>query len=201
MATTAKDNAWTAAALRQLGWKVTNADDLTSAVECFQLGYALGDPLLVDGKPGPRTRAAIKVSLDRRKAARPDASPHFSFREFRCRCGGRYKGCLVILVRRELLAGLEDYRVIAGPVAIESGYRCPTHNAKVGGASSSQHVNGAAADVRKVVTTTAVKRLRRFSGIGQAQSTKKVRHVDVRHAAVNTTGGTPDKPTIWNYPT
>ena len=34
------------------------------------------------------------------------------------------------------------------PIYINSGYRCPEHNAEVGGVPDSQHVQGIAADIR-----------------------------------------------------
>ena len=46
---------------------------------------------------------------------------------------------------------LEPLRVHYGrPIIITSGYRCPKLNAAVGGASSSQHRTGEAADIRSV---------------------------------------------------
>jgi hypothetical protein len=36
------------------------------------------------------------------------------------------------------------------PISVNSGYRCPKHNLKVGGAVGSQHMRGEAADVRPV---------------------------------------------------
>jgi len=36
------------------------------------------------------------------------------------------------------------------PIMVNSGFRCQVHNAAVGGASSSQHMRGEAADVRSV---------------------------------------------------
>ena len=33
------------------------------------------------------------------------------------------------------------------PIYINSGYRCPAHNAEVGGVPNSQHVEGTAADI------------------------------------------------------
>lgn len=38
-------------------------------------------------------------------------------------------------------------RVFGGPVSVSSGYRCPKHNAEVGGVSGSQHLKGEAADI------------------------------------------------------
>lgn len=71
-------------------------------------------------------------------------SPHFSRREFTCRCG-----CGASDVSPELIVVLEHVRKhFDVPVVITSGQRCPTHNRKVGGASQSQHLYGTAADIR-----------------------------------------------------
>lgn len=50
---------------------------------------------------------------------------------------------------RELIEALELLRA-QGPerILILSGYRCPQHNAGIGGAGKSQHVTGKAADIR-----------------------------------------------------
>lgn len=187
-------------ALRTLGWKVTNPTERRAAVEDFQRGWNLGEALLIDGKNGPRTRTAIRLSLTRHKARLPDASPHYSFSEFACKCGGRRPGCRKIRVHRELLESLEDYRTIAGPVQVVSGYRCPAHNASVGGKSASQHLYGSACDVTPKVKTAAVVRRRRFAGIGFQGATGLVRHVDRRDCSGNnTTGGTVARPTTWRY--
>jgi zinc D-Ala-D-Ala carboxypeptidase len=48
---------------------------------------------------------------------------------------------------KRLAAGLEEVRDLLGsPLDISSGYRCPELNAVVGGATTSQHVRGLAAD-------------------------------------------------------
>ena len=43
---------------------------------------------------------------------------------------------------------LEPARLIAGPIIINSGFRCEAVNHKVGGANKSQHLIGQAADIR-----------------------------------------------------
>ena len=188
------------AELKALGWRIRNDTDLTKAVEDFQRGWNLGEALVIDGKAGSKTQAALKVSQDRRKAGRSTASAHFSFVEFRCKCGGKYTNCRRIRIHRGLLGALEAYRVIAGSFAPVSGYRCPSYNSSIGGASSSQHLYGAACDVPTKVKWGAVARLRRFSGIGYVRSTGLVAHVDVRHlSGNNTTSGSPDRPTTWQY--
>ena len=48
-----------------------------------------------------------------------------------------------------LLEKLEALRaMIGGPIEISCAYRCPAHNAEVGGVPNSQHVDGTAADVQ-----------------------------------------------------
>jgi uncharacterized protein YcbK (DUF882 family) len=72
-----------------------------------------------------------------------DLSPHFSRREFECRCCGR------MLLDQRLLDGLEQLRKLAGmPLVINAGYRCPRHNDEVGGVPDSEHTHGLAADIR-----------------------------------------------------
>lgn len=72
-------------------------------------------------------------------------SPHFRETEFAC----NHCGAIGCSVPRSLLAALEDLRAHFhnSPVSINSGYRCPTHNANVGGGSHSQHLYCAAVDV------------------------------------------------------
>ena len=76
-------------------------------------------------------------------------SPHFRVREFRCRDGSD-----PIFVDTELVELLERIREHFGKaVTITSGYRTASHNAKVGGAKSSQHLLGRAADIQVANTS------------------------------------------------
>ena len=75
-------------------------------------------------------------------------SESFSLAEARCKCGA----CEIPEgVRRnaEILAEhLEVVRLELGkPLRIRSWYRCPKHNANVGGAPKSIHLAGAAVDI------------------------------------------------------
>ena len=71
-------------------------------------------------------------------------SDHFRRHEFACRCcgtgGDKMDPKLIFL--------MEKLRIILGqPIYITSGYRCPAHNKAVGGAASSYHMKGMAADI------------------------------------------------------
>ena len=71
-------------------------------------------------------------------------APSFNAREFRCR-----DGTDTVMVDEALTVVLQCIREHFGkPVVITSGYRTAAHNAVVGGAKSSQHLLGRAADIR-----------------------------------------------------
>ena len=71
-------------------------------------------------------------------------APDFKVRELRCRDGSD-----TVMVDETLTVVLQCIREHFGkPVTITSGYRTPAHNAAVGGAKSSQHLLGRAADIR-----------------------------------------------------
>lgn len=72
-------------------------------------------------------------------------SEHFKVKEFAQKDGR----CDKILIDSELVEVLEDIREhFNAPVIINSGYRTPEYNAKIGGAKNSQHTKGTAADIR-----------------------------------------------------
>jgi uncharacterized protein YcbK (DUF882 family) len=74
-------------------------------------------------------------------------SPHFALAEFGSRDGAVVPPELLANVRA-LCAQLEILREHLGrPIRITSGYRTPTHNARVKGAKTSQHIFGKAADI------------------------------------------------------
>lgn len=53
------------------------------------------------------------------------------------------------VIKRELYDKLNEIRLAYGkPIIINSGYRSPEHNKKVGGVPNSYHVQGIAADIR-----------------------------------------------------
>lgn len=76
-------------------------------------------------------------------------SPNFRVREFACRDGSDPVFIDSTLV--DLLQRIRDH--FGQPVTITSGYRTAEHNAKVGGAKSSQHLLGRAADIQVADTS------------------------------------------------
>jgi len=70
-------------------------------------------------------------------------SEHFWDWEFRCPCCGALK------YDEKHIAILETVREECGghPMLVLSGYRCPVHNAEVGGHPESYHLKGKAADI------------------------------------------------------
>lgn len=68
----------------------------------------------------------------------------FDTKEFKCKCGK----CGEPVINTALIDALTSLRKATKlPIHITSGYRCPEHNAAVGGKPNSAHVRGLAADV------------------------------------------------------
>lgn len=71
-------------------------------------------------------------------------SNNFTVKEFACKDGSD-----TVVIDTELVNVLQKIRDYFGkPVIINSAYRTPAYNAKVGGSSSSYHVKGMAADIK-----------------------------------------------------
>ena len=71
-------------------------------------------------------------------------APSFTVREFRCRDGSD-----VVMIDESLVVLLQCIREHFGtPIALTSSYRTAAHNKSVGGAKSSQHLLGRAADIQ-----------------------------------------------------
>ncbi len=115
-------------------------------------------------------------------------SEHFKSAELRCRhCGGEG-------VRRELLNVLEALRSKAGPLKVNSAYRCPKHPVEARKTKPGFHARGLAADlVPRAIPLRAfydvVRAEPRIKGIGVDHTAGYI-HVDVREAAA---------PVFWTY--
>lgn len=193
-----------------------NTQELQSILHSH--GFPVG---VVDGVLGPKTRAALvrfqkayydllptdgTIDYATIEALRllddtGTLSPNFDWRELRS------KGDGTCYVRRELLYALEAVRDYKGkPLAIVSGYRDWAYHKEVYRrlgrpvVKGSKHLIGAAADFSRSygLTLDEARSLRLFSGIGYLRRTKRVTHVDVRHA-VESSRFTVDKPSTWAY--
>lgn len=88
---------------------------------------------------------------------------HFSKQEM-ARCfrenGERCKECRLVQPAKQLPYGIEENIAslveevlepvrerLGKPIVVNSGFRCPIHNAAVGGVANSQHMKGEAADI------------------------------------------------------
>ena len=73
---------------------------------------------------------------------------YFKRSEFRCKCGGKYCNGYPVEIDMNMVKIADQIRdKIGKPITVNSGLRCKTHNANVGGVSNSQHLYGTAADL------------------------------------------------------
>lgn len=113
------------------------------------------------------------------------SSEHFSEGELSCHCCGGFpeNG-----IDDNLLSLLEDVRNAVGEaITVNCVYRCPSHNAEVGGVPNSQHVLGTAADVDVTSLSISVDQLADIAvslnadGVGRYDNFV---HMDVRDGRV-----------------
>ena len=108
--------------------------------------------------------------------------PDFSPAEIACRGTGK------LLVNAEALDRLQALRRALGrPMIVNSAYRSPEHNARVGGAKRSQHLSGAAFDISMAnhdpKQFIAAAREAGFTGIGTYPRSNFI-HIDIGPARV-----------------
>ena len=109
---------------------------------------------------------------------------NFSVYEFACKGGGCCSTVLIDDLLAKYLQMIRDH--FGATVTITSGYRCPTHNRNVGGATGSRHGKGQAADI--VVTGVAPRKVAQYAesigikGIGLYETLKDgfFVHIDTR---------------------
>lgn len=133
------------------------------ATRAFQADYGL----TVDGICGTMTQkmligaiagTAVKVEqpaeADQTSVDKPktgtfwDDVRYFTREEFKCKCGGKYCNGYPVDIDMNMVKIADKIRAKIGkPITVNSGLRCKTHNANVGGVSNSQHLYGNAADL------------------------------------------------------
>ncbi|RJL06937.1 YcbK family protein [Paracoccus siganidrum] len=102
--------------------------------------------------------------------------PNFSPAEIACRGTGKLR------VNADALDRLQELRVTLGkPLIVNSAYRSPEHNQRVGGAKASKHLDGTAFDISMAnhdpVAFIAAARKAGFKGIGTYPRSNFV-HID-----------------------
>ena len=118
----------------------------------FQRDFA---GLPVDGICGDQTEKALKHSVAYGIGKKSDSNAetvwdeikYFKKPEFACKCGKYCNGYPVDIDMNMVKIADEIRHRIGKPIQINSGIRCKTHNANVGGVSNSQHLYGNAADL------------------------------------------------------
>lgn len=109
-------------------------------------------------------------------------SNNFVSTEFDCK--GNDNCCNKTLIDPKLVVYLQAIREHFGkPITITSGYRCPKHNSRVGGATNSRHTKGQAADI--VVSGVAPLEVAKFAesiGIKGIGLYSNFVHIDTRES-------------------
>jgi hypothetical protein len=108
-------------------------------------------------------------------------SANFNESEFKCKCCGQLPAGKPPQQLVDILQSVRDH--FGQPVTINSGYRCPSHNAAVGGATKSQHMDGIAADisVKDVKPSDVYAYIEKLlAGTGGLGKYSTFTHVDVR---------------------
>lgn len=137
-----------------------NGKNTMAAVKKFQAQEGL-EP---DGVPGGKTWAALLDAVAKGRGYDPgkattngetaktgtfwDDIEFFTREEFRCKCDGKYCNGYPVDIDMNMVKIADQIRSRIGkPITVNSGLRCKTHNANVGGVSNSQHLFGNAADL------------------------------------------------------
>ena len=151
--------------LQYLGYYTITVDGIWGpGSEQATRDFQKAEGLEVDGIPGKLTQAALldAVAKGRFKAAdttQPDSEEtgtealwwndirYFTREEFRCKCGGKYCNGFPAEPQEGMVRAIDQVREHFGKAFTpNSGVRCPTHNANVGGVSNSRHLYGKAVD-------------------------------------------------------
>ncbi len=153
------------ALLFYLGYYVGNIDGewgqmSKTATRCFQKDYGL----TADGICGTATEKALSHAVCYGMPAKKvetasgwEGIKHFKKAEFACKCGKYCNGYPEDIDLKMVKYADAIRERIGKPIPINSGLRCKTHNANVGGVSNSQHLYGTAADLGCPAGTTPKK--------------------------------------------
>ena len=119
------------------------------------------------------TRAGVQIL---KKGSDIKLSKNFHLSEWACKCSR----CSTVKVDFSHVSKLQAFRDRIGKsISINSAYRCPAHNAEVGGVPNSEHVQGCATDivVSGMSPSAVAQAASSFDGVGTYAS---FTHVDSR---------------------
>lgn len=129
--------------------------------------------------------------MELKKGKSVQLSKNFESTEFDCHCKS---SCSTTIIDEQLITYLQKIRDHFGkPVTINSAYRCKEHNKSVGGANSSKHLYGQAADIKIAgVAPLRIAQYAEFIGIKGIGRYTNFIHIDTRKDKYfwNNTGGT-----------
>lgn len=132
--------------LSSIGYSLTVDGDFGNRTKSAVIQFQRDSGLSADGVVGDKTWKAlddIKI-YSKLTDGNKSLSPNFKVKEFACQDGSD----TIVLHTDFVVDKLQKIRSHFGkPITINSAYRNPTHNKKVGGASSSYHVKGRAFDI------------------------------------------------------
>lgn len=141
--------------LAYLGYYVGNIDGQwgtlsKTATVAFQKDFGL----TADGVCGTETEKALAHAVAYGMPAKKvetdsgwEDIKHFKKSEFACKCGKYCNGYPADIDLKMVKYADAIRERIGKPISVNSGLRCKTHNANVGGVSNSQHLYGTAADL------------------------------------------------------
>ena len=151
--------------LAYLGYYVGNIDGQwgtlsKTATVAFQKDFGL----TADGVCGTDTEKALTHAVAYGMPAKKVETDsgwgdikHFNKSEFACKCGKYCNGYPADIDMKMVKYADAIRERIGKPISVNSGLRCKTHNANVGGVSNSQHLYGTAADLGCPSGTTPAK--------------------------------------------
>lgn len=146
--------------LAYLGYYVGNVDGIwgtlsETAMNAFKADFnGLDIPNMPENAPEKALKHAVAYDLFKTEQVKEetgtfwDEIEYFDRSEFKCKCGGKYCNGYPSEPDERMVRIADAIRKRIGkPITVNSGLRCKTHNANVGGVSNSQHLYGTAADL------------------------------------------------------
>lgn len=173
------DNETKAKTYNPVMWQYSSKGSVPGIKGNVDLNYLYNSVITEDKAETVQNDDIIIHAYSKSKDGNKNLSENFKVKEFACKDGSD-----VIFVAPELVEVLQKIRTHFGKaVNINSAYRTPTYNKKVGGATYSQHLYGTAADIR--INGVASKDIAAYaetllSGTGGIGIYGNFVHVDVR---------------------